>query len=240
MASLSYNLSNRIKDEYSFLPITLGGYFHLRDAEQINKQTGKINKNYELTRKNIDKVLNKSKNNIIIIGGVTSVYFYNKRIKGRALHWDNQFVNKDTLKYDAVSIENAFLSLIKELSLNNEVIILYPIPEIGVNLQKKKFENMVRVFDYRYSDFLEQNQNVINFFENINLPNVSKVYPHLAFCKVNSKNTSFSFRHLEFTNSCSTHDKDNFFFFDGYHPSLVGAKMINDLIINKINLLENK
>ena len=240
MASLSYNLSNRIKDKYSFLPITLGGYFHLRDAEQINKLTGKINKNYELTRKNIDKVLNESKNNIIIIGGATSLYFYNKRIKGRALHWDNQFVNKDTLKYDAVSIENAFLGLIKELSLNNEVIILYPIPEIGVNLQKKKFENMVRVFDYRYSDFLEQNQNVINFFETINLPNVSKVYPHLAFCKENSKNTSFSFRHLEFTNLCLTHDKDNFFFFDGHHPSLAGAKMINDLIINKIDLIENK
>jgi hypothetical protein len=126
------------------------------------------------------------------------------------------------------------------LSLNNEVIILKPITEIGVNLQKKKFENMVRVFDYRYSDFLEQNQNVINFFETINLPNVSKVYPHLAFCKENSKNTSFSFRHLEFTNLCLTHDKDNFFFFYGYHPSLAGAKMINDLIINKIYLIENK
>ncbi len=240
MGSLAYNLNNRIKAKYSFKPIIIGGYFHLKNIEQINKHTGKVNKGYDLIRKKIDKVLNRSKDNIIIIGGATSLYFYNKRIKGRALHWDNQFVNKDTLKYDPALIENAFISLIQELSLNNKVIILYPIPEIGVNLQKKKFENMIRVFEYRYSDFLDQNQEIINFFETINIPNVSKVYPHLAFCKAESKKDSFSFRHLEFTKLCMTHDKDNFFFFDGHHPSLIGAEMINDLIINEIKLLDRK
>ena len=55
MASLSYDLSNRIKDEYSFLPITLVAISFKR-CEQINKQTEKINKNYELTRENIDKI----------------------------------------------------------------------------------------------------------------------------------------------------------------------------------------
>ncbi len=130
--------------------------------------------------------------------------------------------------------------MIKDLSKNNEVIILYPIPEMGVNLQKKKFENMIRVFEYRYSDFLAQNERVINFFDTINLPNVSKVYPHLAFCKENLNEASFSFRYLKFANLCSTHDKENFYFYDGYHPSLTGSEMINELIIKKINLLENK
>ena len=225
LASLSYDLYNRTKSNYSFLSITSGGYFHLRDINQINKHTKKINKSYDILRNDIDKILKKSKNNIIIIGGATSLYFQNKRIEGRSLHWDYLFVDKKSLKHDPKIIEKAFVNLIKELSINNEVILLYPMPEIGRNLQKKKFENMLRVFNYKYSIFLKQNQEVINFFNSINNPKVHKVYSYKAFCN-------------EETNLCSTHDKDNFFFFDGYHPSIKGAEMINDLIIKKINYLD--
>ena len=224
LASLAYDLYARTKSDYSFLTITQAGYFHLRDIKQINKHTKKINKSYDVLRDNADKILNKSKNNIIIIGGAASLYFYNKRVEGRALHWDNLFVDKKSLKYDPRSVENAFVNLIKKLSENNEVILLYPIPELGTNLQKKEIENIIRVFNYNYSDFLKQNKEVIKFFNSINYQRVHKVYPHKAFCD-------------EETNLCSTHDENNFFFFDGYHPSIEGAKMINDLIIKKISYL---
>ena len=228
MGSLAFDLYDRTKSKYSFLPITIAAYFHLREGEvkKINKHNNKIDTGYEDLRNNIDQILRSSKKNIIIIGGVHSLYFYNKRVEGRALHWDAQFVDRDTLNYNPVKIETAFVNLIKELSENNEVILLYPIPEIGVNLQKKKFENMVRVFNYTYSDFLKQNMEVINFFNTIDIPNVHKVYPHKVFCN-------------EQKNICSTHDKDSFYFFDGYHPSLEGARMINNMIVKKINLLEN-
>jgi len=219
-------LHNRTKSKYSFLPITAAAYFHLREVTQVNKHNNNINMGYQNFRNSIDKILNNSKDNIIIIGGVYSLYFYNKRIEGRALHWDSMFVDKETLNHNSTIIENDFVNLITDLSVNNEVILLYPIPEIGMNLQKKKFENLIRVFNYSYSSFLKQNQDVINFLDKINIPKVQKVYPHKVFCN-------------ETTNLCSTHDKDNFFFFDGYHPSIKGAKMINNMIIEKINLLEN-
>ena len=225
MGSLAFDLYNRTKSKYSFLPLTYAGYFHLREAEQINKTTKKISNGYNHIRKNVDEILKKSKNNIIIIGGVYSLYLYNKRIEGRALHFSQMFVDKRSLKYDSKTVESAFIELIKELSINNEVIILYPIPEMGVNLQKKRFENMLRVFNYTYSDFLMQNKEVIDFFDTINHPKVHKVFSHKAFCNEKKK-------------LCTTHNKDNFFFFDGYHPSITGAKMINDLIIKKIDLLE--
>jgi len=125
MGSLAFDLYNRTKSKYSFLPITVAGYFHLRDVKQINKHTKKINKEYDILRNNTDQILNTSKDNIIIIGGVSSLYFYNKRIEGRALHWDGLFVHKKTLKHDPTIIESAFVNLIKELSVNNEVILLY-------------------------------------------------------------------------------------------------------------------
>ena len=225
LGSLAYDLYDKIKSDYSFLSITSPGYFHLKNISQINKHTKKINIDYDKLRIRIDEILNKSKNNIIILGGVTSLYFYNKRIEDRALHWDNLFVDKKSKKHDPQVVEQAFIDLIDELSKNNEVILLYPIPEIGRNLQKKKFENMVRVFNYKYSDFLKQNKEVIEFFDSINKPRVHKVYSYKAFCKKES------------VPLCSTHDKNNFFFYDGYHPSLIGAKMINDLIIKKITYL---
>tara|TARA_B110001450_G_scaffold125705_1_gene118381 strand:- start:2377 stop:4353 length:1977 start_codon:yes stop_codon:yes gene_type:complete len=227
LASLSFDLYNRTKSSYTFLPITYPGYFHLRDIKLINKHTKKISNDYDIKRENIDKLLIQSKNNIIIIGGATSLYLYNKRIEERAAHWDSMFVDKESLRYNPETIEKAFIHLVKELSKNNQIILLYPMPEIGVNLQKKKFENMVRVFEYKYSTFLKQNEEVIDLFNSINQPNIHKVYSYKAFCN-------------EKTNLCATHDKDNFFFFDGYHPSLEGAKMINNLIMKKINLINKQ
>jgi peptidoglycan/LPS O-acetylase OafA/YrhL len=225
LGSISYNLYNRVKSNYSFLSITSPNYFHLSEnIKLINKHTKKVVVEYDKLRNRIDKILKNSKNNIIIIGGATSLYFYNKRIKNRALHSDTLFVDKDNLKYDTKMIKDSFIEFIKELSLSNDVILLYPIPEVGVNLQKKKFENMVRVFNYKFSDFLYQNKEVIDFFDSIDFPRVYKVYPHKAFCGENN-------------DLCSTHDNNNFFFFDGYHPSLEGSRLINNLIIDKINLI---
>jgi len=225
LGSLAYDLYDKTKSDYSFLSITSAGYFHLKNVNQINKHSKKINIDYDNLRIKIDEILKKSKDNIIILGGATSLYFYNKRIEDRALHWDNLFVDKKSKKHNPQVVEQAFIDIIDELSKNNEVILLYPIPEMGRNLQKKKFENMVRVFNYKYSDFLKQNKEVIEFFDSINKPRVHKVYSYKAFCKKES------------VPLCSTHDKNNFFFYDGYHPSLIGAKMINDLIIKKINYL---
>ena len=201
LGSLAYDLYDKTKSDYSFLSITSAGYFHLKNVNQINKHSKKINIDYDNLRIKIDKILKKSRDNIIILGGATSLYFYNKRIEDRALHWDYLFVDKKSKKHNPQVVERAFIDLIDELSKNNEVILLYPIPEIGRDLKKKKFENMVRVFNYKYSDFLKQNKEVIEFFDSINKPRVHKVYSYKAFCKKES------------VPLCSTHDKNNFFFY---------------------------
>ena len=224
--SLAYDLHERVKSDYVFLPIVNPGYFHLRESLLVNKPSNKVNESYKEMRDGFDKILKQSKDNIIILGGATSLYFFNKRVKGRALHFDKQFVDSKSMKYDEDSIKNDFINLIQDLSINNKIILVYPIPEIGTNLQTRKFENMVRVYNYYYSDFLMQNKEVINFFDGINFSNVYKVYPYKIFCNKD-------------TDLCKTHNSKDFFFFDGYHPSLEGAKMINSLIINEIKMIEN-
>jgi len=56
-------------------------------------------------------------------------------------------------------------------------------------------------------------------------PKIHKIYSYKKSCN-------------EKTDLCGTHEENNFFFLDRYHPSLEGAKMINNLIMKKINLLE--
>ena len=222
LGSLSFDLKNRIDKDYSFVPITNVSYFHTRNLHLIDKRSKIVNKNYDELRERIDKILKNSKNNIIILGGATSLYFYHKRVKGRSLHWEGQFVDKIKFEYNPKYIEDDFRNIIQDLLLDNEVILLYPIPEIGTNLQTKKFENMTRIYKYPYSDFLYQNKEVINFYDSLNFAKLHKIFPHEVFCD-------------KLSNLCKTHDAENFFFFDGYHPSLSGAKMINNLILEKIN-----
>ena len=227
LASLSYDLHNKVKDNYSFLPILLESFFYFKDSYLQNKKTKKINLEYTKRRDYVEKIFKQSENNIIILGGATSLYFYNKRVKNKDPHFYSHFVNSKTLINSSNSLEDEFLEFIENISSKNDIILLYPIPEIGVNLQKKSLRNKLRTYKYLYSDFLEQNKEVINLFDSINLPNVYKVFPYKKFCNQED-------------NTCLTHNNDDFFFFDGYHPSLTGSKMINELIIEQINRIEKK
>ena len=89
--------------------------------------------------------------------------------------------------------------MILKLLENNEVILLYPIPEIGTNLQTKKIENMLRIYKYRYSDFIFQNKEVIDFYDSLNFTKLHKVKTYEIFCN-------------EKENLCKTHDEENFYF----------------------------
>ena len=52
------------------------------------------------------------------------------------------------------------------------------------------------------------------------------MYPHKLFCDNFVKGR------------CITHDDNNIFYCDNDHPSLAGAEMINNLILDKINNLK--
>ena len=79
-----------------------------------------------------------------------------------------------------------------------------------------------------YNDFKESSKLSFKLLESINDKNIYKVKPHLLFC--NNK-------HL---NKCTTHNDKFLFYYDDEHPSLEGAMLINNLIIEKIKEIEDK
>jgi peptidoglycan/LPS O-acetylase OafA/YrhL len=226
--SISYDLKSRIQN-FQFIPITMAGYFYFEEDKivSVDRYTRKINFGFEKFNKIVKDELSKSENNIIILGGSTSLYFYKKRYIDRPVNWRPEFVGKDDLKFNSKLLENVFLNQLKKITKKNYVILVYPIPEIGNNI----FKNLrnLKSFKYTYDDYLSINKEIIEYFDNIKLDNLIKVKPTDVLCD-------------EKNNLCPVIDYKNnsLIFSDPWHPSLKGSEMINDLIMKEIEKIELK
>ena len=84
-------------------------------------------------------------------------------------------------------------------------------------------------FTTNYSEYLEENKKVINFFDKIKHKNLFKVYPDHIFCD-NLKKICFS------------HKGKDLYYYDKDHLTILGAdKLSNEIIkiIKNINLNKN-
>lgn len=179
--SISYDLESRIKN-FQFIPITNGGYFYFEEDKivSVDRYTKKINFEFKNFNKIVKDELSKSENNIIILGGATSLYFYKKRYIDRPIDWRFEFVSKNDLKFNSKLLEDVFFSKLKKITKKNYVILIYPIPEIGKNI----FNNLIglKSFRYTYDDYLNVNKEVIEYFDSIKLDNLIKVKPVDVLC----------------------------------------------------------
>jgi peptidoglycan/LPS O-acetylase OafA/YrhL len=226
--SISYDLKSRIQN-FQFIPITMAGYFYFEEDKvvSVDRYTKKINYEFKKFNEIVKNELNKSENNIIILGGSTSLYFYKKRYIDRPVNWRPEFVGKDDLKFNSKLLENVFLNQLKKITKKNYVILVYPIPEIGKNI----FNNTknIKLFKYTYDDYLSVNKEIIEYFDNIELDNLIKVKPTKVLCDKNK-------------NLCPVidHKNNSLIFSDPFHPSLKGSEMINNLIMKEIKKIELK
>jgi peptidoglycan/LPS O-acetylase OafA/YrhL len=226
--SISYDLKSRIQN-FQFIPITQAGYFYFEEDKivSVDRHTKKINFEFEKFDKIVKDELSKSENNIIILGGSTSLYFYKKRYIDRPIDWNLVFVSKNDLKFNSKLLEDVFFSKLKKITKKNYVILVYPIPEMGKNIPNNL--EVLKSFRYTYDDYLSVNKEVIEYFDSIKLDNLIKVRPANVLCDVKN-------------NLCPVIDykNNNLIFSDPWHPSLKGAEMINDLIMKEIKKIELK
>ncbi len=130
--------------------------------------------------------------------------------------------------------------------MNNsvKVILIYPIPELDFDLQKKlflqiqnfKLKNKVTLF-YKYlsenpitfdiqkdKERSKESYDVLNKIEH---PNLYKIYPRDLLCS-NVKN-----------NKCSLYKDKKFLYYDSLHLAEEGAKIISSSILEKVNQISN-
>ena len=241
MATLSIDLKDRvIRDQYQFITSILSACIFFPDFDLVRNQN-QIDKkcNDEYFQKVKRNLLNE-KTSIIIFGGrfplYLSNYWFNNREGGsEGEEWNDKYIPTKKFKYDV--IQDSFKNEVIELSKKHKIILIYPIPEVGWNPNIKIFFNRNNKFSKQsdlndlttsYTVFQDRTKSSFEMLDSIKGENVYRVYPHTLFCNRAIKNR------------CVTHDDNNLFYSDDDHPSLKGAKMINELIMKEIRKIEIK
>ena len=246
MRYLSFDLKERVvKRGYQFIVSTLGGCLYYPGFDKVDIITGisqeECNNEYFLKLKN--KLL-KEENSIIIFGGrfpehLHSSTFVNKDGGGQYEELDSKYFPVG--KYN--TIEESFRDEVTELAKKNQIVLVYPIPEVGwdvptklLNLLPKEIDKIDEYLVQKnfittsYDVYKERSKSSFKLLDSIKGENIYRVYPHELFC-----NTIIE-------NRCITHDEKNIFYADSNHPSVAGTIMINNLIedtIKEINSIKN-
>ena len=235
--TLMYYLNNKLSNRsYNFRPITARSFFYFNESLKLHSNGKLIEEYHTRLRERINKIVSESKNNIFIFGGASATYIFDKRF-----YVNNEvlgdpivnYVNKDDKKFSSKSLMNEFREQVENISKNNKVILVYPTPEIGFNLQYtllkgrnwKLMQKNPTLFKYPYKKYMAINKELFEFFDTLKNKNIHRVYPHKLFCNTKIKD------------QCLLHNEKDIFFSDEYHLSIVGAEMVNELLIEKIDNL---
>ena len=237
-----YDIKDRIiKKKYQFITSTFSGCLYFPGFNLVNTKTDKIDENCNNRYfQKLKETLLEEKNSILVFGGRYQLYFsdYNLfdnqegGLEGE--QWGNSYISNGEYK----TIQNSFKDEILELSNNNKIILVYPLPEVGWDPKQKILSQWIinkslkdsefKNINTSYQVFNNRTKSSFELLDSIKGDNIYRVYPHKLFC-----NTLI-------TNRCITHDGKNIFYADSNHPSLKGAEMINNLIIKEIIKIELK
>jgi peptidoglycan/LPS O-acetylase OafA/YrhL len=237
--TLMFDLKNRlVKKNYRFITSTQDGCIYLPGFNRLHKGTRNIDNDCNNDYFNsLKEKLSKQENSIIIISGMFQLYlnnysfFDNEEGSGYKGVWQyGEFV---PIKKNN-TIEATFKDEIEQLSINNQIILIYPIPETGWNIPRKIYTQWIKRDKKLNKDFFlekittshelykKRSSSTFELFNSIDNKNIFRVYPSSLFC-----NTSIKGR-------CMTHDQNDIYYSDNNHPSNKGAEIINDLILQKI------
>tara|TARA_B100001093_G_scaffold244866_1_gene234466 strand:- start:460 stop:2514 length:2055 start_codon:yes stop_codon:yes gene_type:complete len=241
MGALSYDLKDRlINNGYTFQSFTMGACGFYPGFDLVNTKTKKTSLN--CNNKYFSKIMNtlsKQKNSIIIFGGKfqlhleNTYYVLNENQNLRELKDSEQkFISNGNYK----DIKLSFSNTIKDLSKNNKIILIYPIPEANISIlntinnllkDNNQLKDILSLTSTSYSEYKNRTKSVFEFLNSINGNNIYRVYPHELLCGT------------KIVDLCVSHNDKDIYYHDEIHPSLKGSEIINELIMNKITKVDS-
>lgn len=242
--ALADNFKDRIiSKNYQLITSIRGGCYFFPEFKRYEIASGLLSKQCtENYFDNLKKLLMKEKNAIVIFVGRLPLYLNQK-------NFDNQEggIETGSGEYKFIktgnfsSIEESFRNSVLDISKNNSVILLYPIPEVGWHVPRKLLGNLLiqkikknnidlkdqNIISTSFKVYYERSKSSFDLLNSIKNENIFRVFPHKIFC-----NSILEKR-------CIANDEKNIFYYDTNHPLHIGVKKINSLIIEKIEKIKN-
>lgn len=170
-----------------------------------------------------DIIGNKEVDNVVIVHRYTAPLF------GDQLSTYPSFNSTSNEEYTN-SVMNSLKKLIIEMArVKEHVYVYYPIPELDKDISTKIDDVFYRKsHNYEFSNLLgtpynwyaNRNYRIITEFESTDFPdNVTFIHPDRAFCN---------------KSQCFAVKEGKVLYFDDDHPSLVGAKLLVDLLFEEV------
>jgi hypothetical protein len=243
LAALSVEIFNQNKNKYIINIMTKCWPIDEVIYETNFAKETKCTPNFNKLRK---KIITNTNESIIIIGGrlplmLTGKYFNNKEgFSEKHININKKNGWGKITSINKRSVSDAIKKTIYDfLDDGHKVILIYPIPETGFHVPKELFKlfpsdlskiaNNIKpeALSTSYEVYKERTKSSFELLDSIQHKNLYRVYPDTVFCDSIIKDR------------CATHDGDNVFYADDNHPSLQGARLINDLITEKIEEINN-
>ena len=240
MGSLMFDLKDKLtENKFGLKTYIYGSCPYFPGFNKVNSKSQIVDK---LCNNNLFNILENiffsQKNSIFIFGGRFPVYLNNNYFDNQEGGVEEGLVESKFLSNGRFKdIEESYKNSLYNLSKNNKIILIYPIPEVGWDTQqkfnklfpKKKFLNKkisISELTTDYEVYKSRARSTFELFDSIIGKNIYRVYPHRLFCDSAVKQR------------CITHDNENIFYSNSNILSIKGAEMVNQLIIKKLNIIE--
>ena len=226
------------KKDYIFSTSTMGGCWYLPGFNRVDQKTNipdACNISYQ---QNLRKNLLNEKNGIVVLGGRMPLYLNHEYFDNREGGFE---AGSHGFKYEHAkktkNYKEGVIASIKELLENHQnVILIYPIPEVGWNLPRKLYQQKKSYFKTMHFDpittsytvYKDRTKESFELLDKVQHPNLYRVYPHALFCD------------NKVAGRCITHSDNDLFYVDSNHLSIKGAQLLNELILEKIEFIQKK
>ena len=217
--ALTYNLNAKIKNnDLSLFKVNIEMY--LKDIQIKNL----ANHDDFIKRYNqIDNFLYNNSNLIVI---------FHQRWSHQLdrIYLDNEYEDKNLLENQIkLRLSKQIKSII---DMGHQLILVYPVVELNfipnrLLYRKYLFDNnfninSIPILSVSYDLYKKRHRLIYEILDNIQSPNIHRVYPHKLFCN----------KRLD--DKCVANDENNIFYYDDNHLSIRGSEFVVDEIMNKI------
>ena len=246
--TLVYSFFKNNQNNYNLNYSVFRGCQLILNVNRLNKKTLKKRNDCQIsTQEKRINFINKTENSIVIFFNRLPLIleedrFYNSEYgfyEGEMEDFlQNEKNSLSTKKDRQKNIKNNFTKTInKLLEKNHDIILVYPMPEVGIdvpnvlinNFKFDKYNEILskkKIFSTSYEIYRERTKSSFKLLDSIQGDKIYRIYPHKLFCDSVIKDR------------CVTNDSKNIFYRDDDHPSLKAAEMINELIKIEIKKIE--